>query len=168
MSETDEVLTITNQLSKCTIIETNDVKYINDGLAEGKNVAELVASVGLDDAQTAEDNGDLGWVPRGIYIEVDKSIFDEQEVGQPAEAMPSNEGWFIYVATEKAPERQVDEDKLEILRAGEYIKWMDTQRENTIIERCFGSGGDDQNAGAGLRFEPSPLDQSLPKRARRQ
>ena len=141
-----EISTVQEQvhLHRIIVEAEADVKYINDGLAEGKNVAELVASVGLDDAQTAEDNGDLGWVPRGIYIEVDKSIFDEQEVGQPAEAMPSNEGWFIYVATEKAQERQVDEDKLEILRTGEYIKWIDTQRENTIIERCFGSGGDDQ------------------------
>jgi parvulin-like peptidyl-prolyl isomerase len=127
------------------IVETEiDVQYVNDELAEGKNVAELVASVGLDDAQTTEDDGDLGWVPRGIYLEVDKSIFDELEVGQPVEAIPSNEGWFIYVATERAQERQVDEDKLESLRAGEYIKWIDAQRENTIIERCFGSGGDDQ------------------------
>lgn len=121
-----------------------DVQYVNGGLADGKTMAELVASVGLDDAQTSKDDGDLGWAPRGIYLEIDNAIFDELEVGQPAEAIPSNEGWFIYVATEKAQERQVDEDMLAVLRAGEYINWIDAQREDTIIERCFGAGGDDQ------------------------
>lgn len=111
-------------------------------LSRGGSLGELVEEKGVYDPQ-ANAEGDLGWVPRGIYFDIDDQIFDSLNLGNPTEPMggQADGAVFIYMATEKASEREVDDKYLRALWLSEYQRWILAKRDEARIKRCFGSGG---------------------------
>ena len=109
---------------------------------ETPSFQELVREQGLlDDPLALDEEGDLGWMPRGILGDaVDGAVFD-LETGQTSEPINSFFGVEIYLVVEKAEERQLDDTALERFRAIGYQSWLNGQRNAGDIQRCFGSGG---------------------------
>jgi len=77
--------------------------------------------------------GDLGWVPEGIYPEFDEVAFG-LAVGNVSEPIPTDQGYYIIKVSETDESRPVEDATREILAYREFEKWLEEEREASIIE----------------------------------
>jgi parvulin-like peptidyl-prolyl isomerase len=98
--------------------ETNDV--INR-IAAGEDFAAIASEISLD--QSKENNGDLGWVPRGV-TPYDDIIFG-LEIGSVSEPVQLNSGQFaLFLVSEKSANRQIDDLPLQTLKSRALYVWL--------------------------------------------
>jgi foldase protein PrsA len=101
-------------------------------LKAGGNFTELAVEYSLVE-ELRESGGDVGWVPRGIYPELDDVAF-ALEVGNVTEPILTGQGYYIVRVSEKADSMNVPEEFQVFLADGEFQKWLQEQREAGIIE----------------------------------
>jgi foldase protein PrsA len=101
-------------------------------LEAGGNFTELAVEYSLVE-ELRESGGDVGWVPRGIYPELDDVAF-ALEVGNVTEPILTGQGYYIVRVSEKANSMNVPEEFQVFLADGEFQKWLQEQREAGIIE----------------------------------
>lgn len=94
---------------------------------EGEDFADLAREVSLDEG-SREKGGDLGWVPRGIF-RFDYIVFnlDLGEVSDPIPSEPfpeEDESYFLFMVSEKADVRELDEASLQMLKANVLETWF--------------------------------------------
>lgn len=90
------------------------------------------------DSDTAPNGGDLGWLPRGYMPpEFDDVAFALQpgEVGGPVQTIY---GWHIIKVLERDPDRPVSIRMLEALRGQAFSRWLDEQRQMSVIRWHLG------------------------------
>lgn len=105
---------------------------VSDKLKAGGNFTELAVEYSLFD-ELRESGGDAGWVPRGIYPELDDIAF-ALEAGNVTEPILIGQGYYIIRVSEKADSMDVPEEFQVFLANGEFGKWLQEQRVASIIE----------------------------------
>ena len=94
-------------------------------LEEGEAFADVAADVSIDPA-AAEDGGDMGWFPRAALG--DRIAFTfvlvVGEYSRPVSLNDDNSAYGIFLATDRAASREIDEDTLEVVRAGAIREWL--------------------------------------------
>lgn len=78
--------------------------------------------------------GDCGWVPRGIYSEVDDVAFTIA-LGNVSEPVRTENGYSLLEVSEKADSMPIDDAYREILANNEMKSWLNEQRNASDIKR---------------------------------
>jgi len=105
---------------------------VSELLKAGGNFTELAVEYSTID-YLSEAGGDAGWVPRGIYTELDDVAFS-LEIGNVTEPISTASGYYIIRVTEKSDNMSIPEEFSDILVNGEFENWLQEQRDASIIE----------------------------------
>jgi len=101
-------------------------------LKNGEDFAALAEEFSIFE-EIKEARGDIGWVPRGVYPELDEVAF-ELGAGNVSEPIPTAQGYYIVKVSETAESRPVEDAYLEILADRQFEKWLQKEREASIIK----------------------------------
>jgi parvulin-like peptidyl-prolyl isomerase len=105
---------------------------VSELLKSGGNFTELATEYSIIE-DLKETGGDVGWVPRGIYTELDDFAFS-LEVGNVTEPISTGSGYYIIKVTEKADNMNIPEEFRDILTDSAFENWLQEQRDASIIE----------------------------------
>ena len=105
---------------------------VSELLKAGGNFTELAVEYSTID-YLSEAGGDAGWVPRGIYTELDDVAFS-LEIGNVTEPISTASGYYIIRVAEKSDNMSIPEEFSDILVNGEFENWLQEQRDASIIE----------------------------------
>lgn len=115
-------------------LDGEEAKTILGRLQAGEIFADVAAE--FDPA----GGGDLGWFPKGYLLmpQLDEVFFGNTQVKalQPGEISPviqSPIGFHIVVVIERQPERPMDPDALQKLRADAIERWMEERRDQAQV-----------------------------------
>lgn len=107
-------------------------KRLKDGEA-----FDRVARVYAQDDPFADDNGEVGWVPRDAFPLLDSTLFSGQRdaVSEPISSPPNT--YFIKVTA--GPElREVSSTMLQVLKTRTLEKWLDNELKKNDVKVNFG------------------------------
>lgn len=123
----------------------------------GEDFADLARELSLD-AISRENGGDLGWVPRGVKYEswYDSVIFDlspgslseplayyDSSVTDPSS--PAMVNYYLFMVSEKADAREVDEQYLSTLAYNTFNDWIsEAMSQHKINYHGFNNGFDSE------------------------
>lgn len=88
----------------------------------------------------ADDNGEVGWVPKGAFPDLDGVLFSiEHDV--VSEPIIASQGIYYYlVKVTDGPElREVSEEMREALKTQIFAQWLNEERNNSAVSVSFGS-----------------------------
>ena len=104
-----------------------------DRIEAGESFEDVAKEISQDTA-TAENGGDLGWLPRGqLPAEVEEQAFS-LGVGEVSEPIQTASGIYLITVIDRDPAREVDETEYESRRAQAFEDWLAAQKENADIE----------------------------------
>jgi parvulin-like peptidyl-prolyl isomerase len=108
------------------------VQAARDRITAGESF-DAVAKELSQDAATAENGGDLGWLPRGqLSAELDELAFS-LDIGELSEPIQTTAGVYLITVVERDPAREVDEAEYENRRAQAFDEWLKAQKEAADI-----------------------------------
>lgn len=125
--EAARVPTVTEQI-RLSYIVTDDHQAALDAhsrLEEGEAFAEVAADVSIDPA-AAENGADWGWFPEAALPDRIRFAFG-LAVGEyypPVSLSDEDDVFAIFLATDRAASREVDDDKLAMVRARAMDAWL--------------------------------------------
>ena len=114
---------------------------LEDAIGEDKspeNIRAAFKSITKEfsrDPQSAQNRGDLGWVPLGIYDEYDYAFFD-LEVGELSTAVPNRDDpsqTYFFMVSERSVTRALDPANVDILKTRALQDWLNEERANHDI-----------------------------------
>jgi len=129
------------------LLETHeDAEEIRARWEAGEDFADLAREVSLDGV-SGEEGGDLGWLPRSILPPgFDEVVFDDLTIGDVSEPLAyisdyQSEEIFYYLlmVSEKADDRELGEDSLQILKAQALDVWLLAEIKLHEVEWDFNS-----------------------------
>ncbi|MDP3879036.1 MAG: peptidylprolyl isomerase [Dehalococcoidales bacterium] len=93
----------------------------------GEEFADLARELSVD-RTTKENGGEMGWLPRGIF-RFDHIVFNlspgEVSTPIPSQSAPSDdEPYYLFMVTEKAAAREIDEDSLQQMKLMVLDTWL--------------------------------------------
>ncbi|MBA7674814.1 Foldase protein PrsA [subsurface metagenome] len=128
----ERVPTVAEQVHLHSILlSTEDLEKITERWKEEEDLGELTAEI-WQDKQSEEEAEDLGWMPRGVlpygFDEVAFSL-TIGDVSAPIAYVDYSSSdydtyYYLLMVSEKADAREVDEDSLQILKAGVLDEWL--------------------------------------------
>ena len=88
-----------------------------------------VASMVSEDAETAAEGGELGWVaPYELDEPLEEVVFALEEVGEISEPYDGGtEGITIYQLLELGDSREIEEDRLDEIRTNGFDRWLEQE-----------------------------------------
>lgn len=110
----------------------------------GTPFAKLVGQFSADPEAVRKD-GEVGWVPRGVFLDLDETIFSlepgklSQVIARSDPAGGRQETYIFYLVQEKSEAREVDPGNREILKTRALEKWVQQERERNRVETSFDS-----------------------------
>lgn len=118
-------------LNVIEVANSSDASKAEARIKAGESFATVAADVSID-TQTKGNGGDLGWVPRGVYPSYDQTIFGlgTGEVSDPVAVdptTPTSNPYLLFMVSEKAPSREIDEESLQALKSNALINWLDQE-----------------------------------------
>ncbi len=128
----ERVSTVAEQVHLHAILpETyEDAEEIRARWEAGENFADLAREASLDEV-SGEKGGDLGWLPRGVLVYgFDDTVFSLAigDVSKPLSYISDYESeeifYYLFMVSEKADAREIDEDPLQILKASALDDWL--------------------------------------------
>lgn len=106
---------------------------VRSRLEAGGDFAALAQELSTDESTKAK-GGDMGWLPRGIYPELDETAFSLQPgTLSQVVATPAGEFYLLKVA-EKAAKRPVDEDNRNVLKSMAFRDLLEQKRKASRLE----------------------------------
>jgi foldase protein PrsA len=118
------------------LVETEEVgQEVLTKLASGEDFGTLAAEYSIDPGSKDQD-GDLGWFPRGMMVpEFEEAAF-ALEVGETSGLVQTDYGYHIIQVHEKE-ERELDASVYAQVQQQQFQAWFETQRAEADIERLF-------------------------------
>ncbi len=124
------------------LVSTDEIaQEIRQQIEDGEEFSALAAENSID-AETRDNGGEVGWVPRGV---LDASTEELVFALEPAEitTIPLPQGVLVIEMEEKAEDREVEEDQRTPLANRALDGWVQEKRESlTIVNNMDVSGGD--------------------------
>ena len=127
-SETEQV-----HLNIIFVDDETSASLVSELLRDGGNFSDVAEEFSTIE-ELKEAKGDAGWVPRGIYPDLDDVIFSI-EIGNVTEPIPATQGgYYIVKVTGKEDSLSVPEEYKDILAARAFEDWILEQRDASVIE----------------------------------
>lgn len=139
-----QVPTKSEQVKLSDILLDDDVTAadVHAKLEKGEDFAALAKEFSKDEA-TKEKGGDMGWVPRGLYPDLEETAFGLPK-GTPSQPIATSSGYYIFLVTEKEASKPIAEDTLKILKSRALGNWLQETREKNRLEEYITLKGTDQ------------------------
>ncbi len=143
----ERVPTVAEQIHlHAILLETyEDTERIRARWEAGEDFADLAREVSLDEV-SGEKGGDLDWVPRGILPpRFDDTVFSLaiDDVSEPltyvSDPTSAEIFYYLFMVSEKAVAREIDEGSLQILKAKALDDWLLEEVQFHKIEYNFNS-----------------------------
>jgi hypothetical protein len=84
--------------------------------------------------EVAEVGGVVGWVPRGIYPELDDVVFSAA-IGNVTDPIAAGQGFYVAMVSDVAENMPIGDDYRQILTNSRFESWMEEQKAASIIEQ---------------------------------
>ena len=138
LMEAERVATVGEQV-RVSLILTDTPESATEAyerLEGGEAFTDVVADVSLDTA-TAESGGDQGWFPKAALPANARFVFDLTvgEYSPPISLTDDGSAYAIFLVTDRAESRDIDEDKLAVIRYGALDAWL--LQEKVLSEITF-------------------------------
>ena len=120
------------------VADETAIQAVQAGLDQGEAFDRLARVHAIDDLY-ADDNGEVGWVPRGAFSILDSTLFslERDAVSEPVLRPPDT--YFIKV-TDGPELREVSEEMLILLKVRAMERWTDDQLGSNDIFYDFSDG----------------------------
>jgi parvulin-like peptidyl-prolyl isomerase len=118
------------------LVETEDeAKEVIERLNKGEDFAELAKELSKDTTSGLE-GGDLGFVPRGRFVEaVEEPVFT-LPVGQVSEPIQSDFGWHVIEVLARE-ERELSPTDYQLSQRQAYTKWLTDMRAAADVQEFW-------------------------------
>jgi foldase protein PrsA len=116
----------------------NEAKAAIARIEAGEDFSKLARELSIDE-ETAEQGGDTGWWPEGGGLEasLERVVFNSLEVGRVSDIPVLIDGetgtYAVCLIVEKQVAREIEEDKIEVMKNGALEKWLYIERQNSMI-----------------------------------
>lgn len=129
-----QVPTQSEQVKLSAILLDTDVTAteVRTKLDNGGDFAALAKEYSKDD-KTKDNGGDIGWVPKGLYPELDETAFS-LPVGTSSQPISTPNGYYILLVTEKKGSSPISEDALQMLKSRALSTWFEKTRKNNKLK----------------------------------
>lgn len=129
-----QVPTQAEQVKLSAILLDTDVTAIEvrAKLDSGGDFTALAKEFSKDE-NTKDKGGDMGWVPKGLYPELDEAAFS-LPVATPSQPIATPNGYYILLVTEKKDSSAISEEALQILKSKALSDWMEETRKKSELE----------------------------------
>lgn len=115
-TEADQIHLYVNVLANI-----DDVNKVLERIAAGETFKAVTKETSID--QSAESEGEIGWMPRGVTL-FDDVVF-KLEVGEVSAPVEMNSGQYaLFFVSEKAVNRHIDDIPLQALKDGALYTWL--------------------------------------------
>jgi len=136
----ESIPTVAEQIHLYIIIlpSYDDAEAAITRIQEGEDFSELARELSIDE-ETGGQGGDAGWWPEGGGLEANLEwvVFYFLEIGEtndvPLLIDDETDIYAICKVTERQPAREIEENKLEILKNGIFQEWLSTERSNSMV-----------------------------------
>ncbi len=95
------------------------------------------------DSTYADFNGEVGWVPRGAFFELEELLFSIERYTEDnpiySEPLTSRAGVHILKVTDGPDIQEINETMRGVLEIRALEEWLDTERESNVVNVDFGS-----------------------------
>ena len=99
---------------------------IHEELQADPDAFEELAMQHSEETATAADGGELGWVARyQLTRPREEAVFGLDEVGDISDVVEDAEGIVIYRLLEISESREIEDERLEQIRADGFERWLD-------------------------------------------
>ena len=95
--------------------------------------ALVAEQVSIDTGSAAED-GDLGWLPRGLMPSAWDEVAFALRPGARGEPVATSLGWHVIVVHEQSPSRELNPETTERRRQVTYDNWLQTLRTDADVQ----------------------------------
>jgi hypothetical protein len=102
-------------------------------LRGGGNFTEAAAEYSVV-PEIAAAGGDVGWLPRGMYPELDDVIFS-LEVGNVTGPLPVGQQYYIAMVSDTAESMLVPDEYRDVLVNAGFAGWLEEHKDAFIIEQ---------------------------------
>ena len=132
-------------LYKMKVATDEEADEARTSFLRGALFAELVEKHDKDQ-ETIRKAGEVGWIPRGIFEDIDELIFDTLEIGELSEPLPELNiqatqeiKLQLYMIAAKEESRQVSPSHLNTLKQNALDEWLSQEREDNDVQNNFNS-----------------------------
>lgn len=101
-------------------------------LEAGEAWEDLAAEFSIDTA-SKDQGGDLGWVPRGVFVDEFEQVAFSAPVGEVVGPVQTSFGWHLIQVLARE-ERELDEATYQNLVQQAFVEWLSQAREQAEIE----------------------------------
>ncbi len=159
----ERVPTVAEQVHLYVItVETyEDAEEIRARWEAGEDFADLAREVSLDEV-SGEKGGDLGWFPSGVMnltfdrVAFTLSVGDVSEVvSYAADPVAEEVFYYLLMVSEKADNREIDEDPLQMLKAQVLDVWLLAEIKFHEVEWYGLKNGFDSETNAWINWQLS-------------
>lgn len=120
-------------VAEATAAALATIQEARDRIEAGESFEDVAKEISQDPA-SAENGGDLGWLPRGqLPAELDEPAFS-MNVGELSDPIQTPSGVYLIMVVERDPAREVDETEYESRRTQAFEDWLAAQKEAADIK----------------------------------
>ena len=95
------------------------------------------------DSTYADFNGEVGWVPRGAFVELEELLFSIEHYTEDnpiySESLTTRSGIHILKVTDGPELHEINETMRGVLEIRALEEWLDAERESNYVNVDFGS-----------------------------
>ena len=122
----------------------DDAQNIKTRLEAGEDFADLARELSTDKV-SAENNGDIDWFPRGILGSAIDNLIFNLNIGDVSQPVPFNDNFSLFMVSEKANARELDEYSLQALRGMALDDWLlEEMRSHEVKYNGLSNGFDSE------------------------
>ena len=96
----------------------------------GEDFSLLATTESLDE-QAKANGGDLGWLPRGIRVDIEEAAF-ALPLGEVSQPVQTSQGYYLIKVLARET-RTLEQASLDALKSKAMSDWLEQQRQDVII-----------------------------------
>lgn len=117
--------------------EDSLIEEIAEKISQGEDFDRLARIYNIGDVYS-DDNGDVGWVPRGAFPIMDPTIFS-LEPGNVSDALQVIPDIYFIKVTDGPEIRDISDKMKTLLKSRVLDEWIEIERDKNDVDLQFGS-----------------------------
>jgi len=135
--------------------EYEEALEIKERIDAGEDFADVAREVSIHE-ESAENGGDVGWFPYGVLEDSVSWIASNLEIGDVSDPLRTSETTYtIFMVSERAVAREVDEDSMVILKARVLDDWITEEHASVKVEFHGRNNGFDSETYSWIQWQIS-------------